>query len=533
MSERRINFLPGKAADIYEAVMVKPENRDLFSGTEERLDVPVYLAWIVGLDEESAYVNRVFDLEQKLKSVKGRYLRLEAGLPRSIPAEWMAAFNERWAVIAPMRAPKAADICEIFLRSGLPGSFEALERAMVKSGLSLILGAFITKADSKDIIKNFFAKQIYWLQLFFINRLAFFRPGENNSKVLFWGAASRDEAYFLWLLSALGCDVLCFDPGGKGKWPELPYIEDYSFAIRLPLQADLIEFPRSPRGKQEETVAYRAQQEIDQMLHNPETGAFNPWQLEEYFPAPFTLTTTLDEMLILWRSEARFRTGFEVRDSLVMIPSIFAKISGVTADLDEYLEKLQTLGDESLQVAVIKSLPLVTSIQGGAEPDLLDQKGLFIQEKVVRLSRYPFARLRPAMQKLLIQKMNELASLSGFMNIENNSRFRFRILNAVLSLDRNFQDMLQKFDYPFHLPKLLVFNRGDQGLNEDDAILLAFFHLIGFDIVIVCPGGYSDLEQYFTSGYYQVHRLEKLRFDLQADILDKKPHKGFLDWLRH
>lgn len=533
MADLDIRIIPGRSGDIYSDIFLKPRERSGFVQEEGRLEVPVYLVRMIGVDDEADYINRVFDLDEKLKREKNRFLRLEGGLARAIDPKWMEAFNEIWKLVAPMRQPRASDIAEIYLRSGLLGNLEGQCRQLLKSALSLVLGLFISRVENKDITKNFLVKQLYWLQLYFFKELDFCRPGEDNSVLLYWGASSRDEAYFLLLLAALGCDVLVFEPGGGGKWQQIPHIEDYVQVFQLPRQASLAEFPRTPRGRSEETVAYRAEQEIHQMLHNPDTGAFVPWQLEALYPAPFTLTTTFDEMLLLWSQEARFRPGFEVRERLVMIPSIFAKVAGVAADMDFYLEKIQALKKENLLIQEIKSLPVARAPQGGIDQGLLDERGLFSLEKVAaRYRQAPFARLRPAMQKLLVGKINELSSLADYLLAETNPAMKFRMFRLILGLDSQFFHMMQQFDYPFQVPKLLVFDNGEPGLNEDDAIILAFFHLVGFDVAIICPGGYASVERYIAEGYYQIHRLEQFRFDLQSDILDKKTRKGFLDWLR-
>ena len=63
------------------------------------------------------------------------------------------------------------------------------------------------------------------------------------------------------------------------------------------------------------------------MLYGGDAGIFRDFQ----FPNSQTVTlkTTLEEIGILWKQEARFRQGFETSGNLVTVPNIFAKISGV------------------------------------------------------------------------------------------------------------------------------------------------------------------------------------------------------------
>ena len=119
-------------------------------------------------------------------------------------------------------------------------------------------------------------------------------------------------------------------------------------------------FPTEKRSRKA-TVAYRASQEIESILNHEGSGLYKPWQLRDYTPSSVTLKTTYDELFILGKEKAMIRPNFEVKDGVVKIPTIFAKIQGVSSNRKEYWERLHSLSklENSL---LIKQLPVTRSI---------------------------------------------------------------------------------------------------------------------------------------------------------------------------
>jgi len=100
-------------------------------------------------------------------------------------------------------------------------------------------------------------------------------------------------------------------------------------------------------------------------------------------------------------------------------------------------------------------------------------------------------------------------------------------------LEKRYLDLLQKFDYPLQIPKLVIFDGDESTFTDEDIIIITFLHMIGFDIVILTPTGYNNIESGVDPYYYDTHKLEDFKFDLKLEMNrqeeKKSPlKKGFL-----
>jgi len=116
-----------------------------------------------------------------------------------------------------------------------------------------------------------------------------------------------------------------------------------------------IKYPRAKVKISTSTVAYNAERELDTILYN-NTGMYRDKQFKTC--QTITLKTTYEEIAILWKEEAKYRTGFEVEENRVTVPNIFAKVSGVKdSDTNAYLRNIQDLVTE--QTIVIQGFPYI------------------------------------------------------------------------------------------------------------------------------------------------------------------------------
>ncbi len=61
-----------------------------------------------------------------------------------------------------------------------------------------------------------------------------------------------------------------------------------------------------------------------------------------------TLKTIYEEISIIWKEEAKYRPNFEIKNNIVTIPNIFAKINGVKeGDSVKYLKGIAELLTEN------------------------------------------------------------------------------------------------------------------------------------------------------------------------------------------
>ena len=98
-------------------------------------------------------------------------------------------------------------------------------------------------------------------------------------------------------------------------------------------------FPTEKRSRKS-TVAYRASREIETILNQDGSHFYKPWQLRDYTPSSVTLKTTYDELFLLAKEKALIRPDFAVNKGKVKVPSVFAKIQGISRNRKEYWERM-------------------------------------------------------------------------------------------------------------------------------------------------------------------------------------------------
>ena len=165
-------------------------------------------------------------------------------------------------------------------------------------------------------------------------------PQKEMPKFLWYGDFKKSHQYFIYYLVKLGCDVVIFIRKGRIIFADM-MTERYlcsSFQNKQPAEP----FPTEKRTRKT-TVAYRASKEIETILNQEGSGLYKPWQLRDYTPSSITLKTTYDELFILSKEIAMIRPDFAVGNGQVKIPSLFAKIHGVSKNKKEYWDGFRHL----------------------------------------------------------------------------------------------------------------------------------------------------------------------------------------------
>lgn len=287
--------------------------------------------------------------------------------------------------------------------------------------------------------------------------------------------------------------------------------------------------------EKKETTAYRASQEIHQILHTAGSGLYAPWQLQDYKPIPVTLKTTYEELFLIWKEEAKYREGFDVIDGKVYIPTIFAKLNGAPEKIDEYWKGFNQLVADPVRTILFESIPLKAPIKFMVEPDLLDASGRFDVERVKRMREYSLGFLKTPVQNLLLNKLNDLIEAAHFFTFPITEDFKFKALYCLLKLDRTTLNIIQQYDYPCHIPKLVIFDGNGQSFTHEDLIIIMLLHLCAFDIIILTPTGYNNIEKGVNPSNFHTHHLDKLLYNLKLPHQQKQEEehwlKKFFFWL--
>ena len=80
---------------------------------------------------------------------------------------------------------------------------------------------------------------------------------------------------------------------------------------------------------------------------------------------------------------------------------------------------------------------------------------------------------------------------------------------VLMTLEDRFYNLLQNFDFPMAIPKIIIYNNGkDGGFTFSDAVILMFMNSMGVDVVIFNPAGTSDIENFVKAGFFDSHILD-------------------------
>ena len=336
---------------------------------------------------------------------------------------------------------------------------------------------------------------------------------------IFYGACGESEIQFMHWLSYMPIDVIIINP----KKDNAQEIKQYNILIEeLPNSAsDIFEFPKSLPKIKATTAAYSAQQELDTLLYS-DTGIYRNMQFER--SNALTLSTTFDEIDILWREDARYRPNFETRDGIVTVPNIFAKICGVeNQDKSEYVKYIQSL--LTFKTFYKSKFPIIfpntpNVIKQNVHNYINNKK--INPEAIKKDKGYKYAHLSDNIQNFILEKIQQLLDLdwikSETLGIEN------LIVSSLLNLPKEITILIQQFDFTGEIPKIVILHTDEKLPSTEDGIMLLFLNLIGFDILVFTPTGYKDIEKIINENAFTVHEIGSYMFDLHIPIL--KPSKN-------
>lgn len=533
-----INTISAKANNIYEDVFLLPRERRGFAFNQNLMVTPIFFYRIIGIKDKNNYGEKLLDLHTKLKELGEIYLKIDKGFDKFIDNGFIQKANKSWTGAERIGLSSGKAIVESTLKNHIISSINPVKDQHIKDKLAIVLNIFMENQPNINIVKNFYIKLLYWIERYTIKLLSAYEYGNTNPKLLFYGDIQRDEIYFLIFLSLLGFDIIYFHTDNIPTFDEVQPVDIYSHLVEYPHKEPLKAFPKLQKQIRRETVAYRAATEIDQVLHTEDSGIYRPWQFENYNLISRTLKTTYDELFILWKEEARFREGFKAEKGHIYMPNIFAKVSGVSLDIDQYWKNLDKLIENKDITVFIEKIPFNVPRGFAMSQGVFNIDGSLNKERVKNIREYGFSHLRTSVQNLILDKIDKLICSVDLFTFPITKDFKAKALYTILGLERRYLDLLQKFDYPLQIPKLVIFDSDENMFNEEDIIVTAFLHLVGFDIVILTPTGYNNIEGGINKYHYDIHKMEDFNFDLSLDQrkqgeIDKPPKRGLFWFLQN
>ncbi|XJZ25883.1 YceG family protein [Bacillota bacterium Lsc_1132] len=424
---------------------------------------------------------------------------------------------------------------QLILKSDNPLLHRKLREAMIET-LSLFAEREANGLNHPNL-RRVLVDLVKWSKNHLLDPLTKADPKIFMPKFLWYGDFKKSHQYFLYYLISLGCDLILFHP--EGKEPLAGIVEEQTFVYHYPNKLAAESFPTEKRSRRT-TVAYRASKEIETILHQDGSGLYKPWQLRDYTPFSITLKTTYDELFILGKELAMIRPGFEVENGHVKIPSLFAKVQGVSKNKKEYWDRINGLvqADNSL---LIQQFPFTTETANDFRfhyRNALDKDGLLSPEKMMHAHYWTYSRLPAGLQLGIAHAVKQICEKPRLKKLpnENDEEVKIYLFSEAMHLPKKVIQLLEKFDYSQSVPKLILYNNELNGyLSRSDAALLLLLNYFGIDLIVYNPAGHNDIENYLDDDLFDTHWLEEVVFEQEfkpPSKLKKTFLHGFLKNLK-
>lgn len=502
--EGKVQRLSTTAAGIFEDFMTDRRTRVIKNGgvfTEDGV-IPVYCAALIGYDDEAVYSNMLLKFKEGFAGSKKQLIFIEKPLANPTADEIK--------LLGSVTRNSTSDmIDDLALKIKLNG--DPVRTALAQTELRKLLNELYT--GNQTVAFNYGSKLISWMYRCTQAR-KYAVQYEDIPVILYYGAISQSELYFLNFMSRCGFDVIYITPDKQ----LLDLVIDKNQGGRmqifqLPQSHESGSYPDKPVKMKMATVAYSAERELDTMLYGGDAGIFRDFQ----FPNSQTVTlkTTLEEIGILWKQEARFRQGFGTSGNLVTVPNIFAKISGVKdGNVSAYWEEIRgRLTPETILRVKEAKDPQPGNLDLSAYRSFY-RNGKIDTERLKGSTLNRCSYLPDRIQDMYLFKLQEAVD-SGFLKLTGDE-LMCSVLHYGLNMDKEFMKTLQAFDFTKQLPKLIWIDAVEQTFTLEECIQLVLCNLIGFDILIYTPTGYKNLETFVSADAFEEHTLNEFMYDLEV-----------------
>lgn len=210
--------------------------------------IPIYFYRYIGIeDNEKSYLERLIELQHKLKISSSTYINVTNGLNKNFLKEEIELANKLWMEY--LKWDKSTYRSDIDL-NGLNWN-ESLNWT-AKKRFATILSIFdSTEKNINDTIrKNFGILMIKWIDIYFNHLFPSGKITNEIPKFLYYGAIKRNEVYFLIYLSMLGCDVLYINPMEDKEFFRIDIKSIYSKLIERDKKINIVDFRRTIAPKE-------------------------------------------------------------------------------------------------------------------------------------------------------------------------------------------------------------------------------------------------------------------------------------------
>ena len=461
-----------------------------------------------GVEDKLTYINELYRFQLELKRTGRRLVIVDKGLTPPTPEEIRGISRKNYTRQDQM-------ILDLSANLRFAGNVE-LQRLMHKAFVDILLeegkaaGMNLNKLTNKAVFLLCFLKR-YQAALF-----SGWKAPQIGCFILLGGCRNENEAMFIRFLSRLPADVLILVPDLAHKCvlqDKMLYEINYAESLTL------AKYPTQEGEVQIGTAAYHAERDLDTIMYQ-DSGMYRNRQYDK--ANAVVLQTTYEEIALLWDQELKYRPNFSTADSVVNLPVLFAKVSGVKDGLvQQYWAGIKALVTQDTMV--IKNIPYIRPTDPNpmkAYTSEFYKNGRLQRAKIKSHPSYPYGYLREEIQEHMLDKLQLLLTQKPVKGMFENGT-EYTVIASVLNLNKDIVRMIQSFDFTKKNPKIIFILNNENMLSLEDTILTAFLNLIGFDILFFVPTGYQSVEKYFNNRSMEEHQIGDYMYDLSIPDFKK------------
>lgn len=492
-------WIEGKGlADVLKPVLTR--------GKDARFFYNCFLR-ILGVEDKLTYLNELYQFQLEMAAGKRNMVIIEKEIMPPTNEEISSVKRKNYQNSNQLITELSANI----IHAGNP----ELQRIMRKAFIDVILEEAQKLGGNLNRVTNRAVYLLCWLKRFQGRLFQNWEIPDIACFVYLGGCQNENESLFVRFLSRLPVDVVMLVPDLNGKCClQADNLYDIHFEESLAVE----KFPRESVDIHMATAAYHAERELDTIMYQ-DTGMYRNQQYQK--AVSVTLQSIYEEIAILWNEELKYRPNFSVTESVVTMPVIFAKVSGVKEGLVQpyWMEIKKLLSQDTL---LIKGAPYIRPEDANPVKSYAVQflkNGKLQRSRIKEHSCYTYGVLRDEVQEHILDKLQLLLDRKLIRGTFENGT-EYTIIATVLHLNKDILRMLQKFDFTKKNPKIIYINTSEAVISLEDSILTAFLNLVGFDIVFFVPTGYQCVEKHFNRKVMEEHQIGEYVYDLTIPNFD-------------
>ncbi|MEG1947454.1 MAG: YceG family protein [Lachnospiraceae bacterium] len=472
---------------------------------------------INGVEDKLTYINELYQFQLQMKNSKRHLVVAEHEIPQPTPDEIATIVRSNYLNPEQM-------LLELSKNIQYTANVE-LQRMMVKSFVDIMLEEGKRTDITIHKLTNLAVYLLCWLKRYQSQLFSNWKMPELSCFIYLGGCKNQAQAMFLKMLSKLPIDVLLLKPDLN----IVCVLEDTSLYEKNNQNSMVVDkFPRENAEIQMGTAAYHAERELDTLMYQ-DSGMYRNRQYNKAISV--SLRTMYEEIAILWNQEVKYRPNFSVVDSVVNVPVIFAKISGVKDGLiSPYWQGIRNLVTEDTFL-ITKTPFLNATDENPMKPYVAEfyKNGKLQKEKIKNHPSYPYGYLREEIQDYILEKLQLLIQQKMIRGTGENGT-EYTIISVVLNLNKEIIRKIQNFDFTQKNPKIIYINTTEKIISLEDSIMIGFLNLVGFDITFFIPTGYQNVEKFFNEKGMEEHQIGDYLYDLQLPNLERRSSNVHHSW---